>query len=93
VAVTSMSAPASRGADVGSNVRSLAGSLLLLDESPPPPPPPSTQQSPQQPEIDPLPRITEVTFGILSGDGAQLRWSRYPLPFWDLGLRWAAALR
>jgi hypothetical protein len=47
-AVASISAPASRGADAGSNVRSLAGTSLLLDESPPPPPPlpPSTQQSP-----------------------------------------------
>jgi hypothetical protein len=65
MAVASMLAPASRGADTGSSARSLAGTSLLLDESPPPPPPSSTQQSPPQPGIDPLPHITEVTFSIL----------------------------
>jgi hypothetical protein len=41
----------------------------------------------------PLPRIIEVTFGILSGGWSRAQRSRYSLPFWDIGLRWAAPLR
>jgi hypothetical protein len=82
--VASMSPPASRGADDGSSARSLTGTSLLLDESPPPPPPPSplsTQQSPPQPGIDPLPRITEITFGILYGGWSTAQAVEISAPF------------
>jgi hypothetical protein len=82
MAVASMSALASRGADASSSARSLAGTPLLLDESPPPPLPPSTQQSSPQPEIDPLPHTSQRSLSVFSlGDGAQLRRSRYLLRF------------
>jgi hypothetical protein len=79
--VASMSTSASRGADVVSSVRSLAGTSLLLDESPPPPPPPLTQHSLPQPGIDPLPRITEVTFGILFGGWSTTQAIEISAPF------------
>jgi hypothetical protein len=53
MAVASMSSLASRGADTGISTRRLAWTPLLLDQSPPPLP--LTQQSPLQPEVDPLP--------------------------------------
>jgi hypothetical protein len=84
MAVASMSAPASRGADSGSSERSLAGTSLPLDESPPsppPPPPPSTQQSPLQLGIDLLPCITKVTFGILSGGWSTTQAVEISAPF------------
>jgi hypothetical protein len=93
MAVASMLGPASRGADAGSSARSLAGTSLLLDESPPSPLPPSTHQSPPQSGIDPLPRITEVTFGILSRRWSTAHAVEISAPFLGLGLRWAAALR